>query len=69
MPEIVTRVLEADPKEFLQDIRSGEKHHVLADEPQAYGGTNQEMSPYRFLAAGLGACTSITIRMYARRKG
>lgn len=69
MPEGVTRVSEADPKGFLQDIRSGEKHHVLADEPQAYGGTNQGMSPYGFLAAGLGACTSMTIRMYARRKG
>ena len=69
VPEGVTRVSEADPKGFLQDIRSGEKHHVLADEPQAYGGTNQGMSPYGFLAAGLGACTSMTIRMYARRKG
>ena len=69
VPEGVTRVSEADPKGFLQDIRSGKKHHVLADEPQAYGGTNQGMSPYGFLAAGLGACTSMTIRMYARRKG
>ena len=69
VPEGVTRVSEADPKGFLQDIRSGEKHHLLADEPQAYGGTNQGMSPYGFLAAGLGACTSMTIRMYARRKG
>jgi uncharacterized OsmC-like protein len=44
-------------------------HHVLADEPLAYGGTNKGMSPYGFLSAGLGACTSMTIRMYARRKG
>jgi putative redox protein len=35
----------------------------------AYGGTDQGMSPYGFLAGGLGACTSMTIRMYARRKG
>ena len=35
----------------------------------AYGGTNKGMSPYQFLAAGLGACTSMTVRMYARRKG
>ena len=48
---------------------SGPNHHALADEPAAYGGTNRGMSPYGFLSAGLGACTSMTIRMYARRKG
>ena len=68
-PEGVVRVSEADPAGFLQDIQSGQKHHALADEPLAYGGTNRGMSPYGFLSAGLGACTSMTIRMYARRKG
>ncbi|RFP87565.1 OsmC family protein [Rhodobacteraceae bacterium 63075] len=68
-PEGITRVSEADPQGFLQDIMSGPQHHALADEPEAYGGTNRGMSPYGFLAAGLGACTSMTIRMYARRKG
>lgn len=66
-PEGITRVREADPNGFLQDVTS-ETHHSLADEPRAYGGTNKGMSPYGFLAAGLGACTSMTIRMYARRK-
>ena len=68
-PEGVVRVREADPEGFLQDINAGPDHHALADEPKAYGGTNRGMSPYGFLAAGLGACTSMTIRMYARRKG
>ena len=68
-PEGITRVSEADPEGFLQDVMSGPAHHVLADEPEAYGGTNRGMSPYGFLAAALGACTSMTIRMYARRKG
>jgi putative redox protein len=68
-PEGVVRVTEADPEGFLQDVSSGERHHALADEPRAYGGTDRGMSPYGFLAAGLGACTSMTIRMYARRKG
>jgi len=68
-PEGVIRVSEADPDGFLQDIDAGPHHHAVADEPVAYGGTNRGMSPYGFLAAGLGACTSMTIRMYARRKG
>ena len=68
-PEGIVRTCEADPKGFLQDIHSGPVHHALADEPLAYGGTNRGMSPYGFLSAGLGACTSMTIRMYARRKG
>ncbi|WP_299928155.1 bifunctional alpha/beta hydrolase/OsmC family protein [uncultured Pelagimonas sp.] len=68
-PEGVVRVKEADPAGFLQDIQHGPHHHAVADEPLAYGGTNRGMSPYGFVAAGLGACTSMTIRMYARRKG
>jgi uncharacterized OsmC-like protein/alpha/beta superfamily hydrolase len=67
-PEGVLRVSEADAAGFLQDINSGPAFHALADEPLAYGGTNRGMSPYQFLSAGLGACTSMTIRMYARRK-
>ena len=68
-PEGVVRVSEANPEGFLQDINAGPRHHALADEPEAYGGTDRGMSPYGFLSAGLGACTSMTIRMYARRKG
>ena len=68
-PEGIVRVAEADETGFLLDVNAGPKHHTLADEPEAYGGTNKGMTPYGFLAAGLGACTSMTIRMYARRKG
>lgn len=68
-PEGIVRVTEADPDGFLQDVNAGPDHHLLADEPEAYGGTGRGLSPYGFLAAGLGACTSMTIRMYARRKG
>ncbi|MEO1138873.1 MAG: bifunctional alpha/beta hydrolase/OsmC family protein [Pseudomonadota bacterium] len=67
-PEGIVRVSEADANGFLQDVNAGPKHHVLADEPEAYGGTDRGMTPYGFLAAGLGSCTSMTIRMYARRK-
>jgi putative redox protein len=68
-PEGVTRVTEADPDGFLQDVMAGPRHHVAADEPESYGGTDRGLTPYQFLAAGLGACTSMTVRMYARRKG
>ena len=68
-PEGITRVREVDPLGFLQDVMSAPYHHTLADEPKAYGGGNKGMSPYGFVSAGLGACTSMTIRMYARRKG
>ncbi len=68
-PEGVVRVTEADPAGFLQDIQSGPRHHAVADEPASYGGSDQGMSPYGFVSSGLGACTSMTIRMYARRKG
>jgi uncharacterized OsmC-like protein/pimeloyl-ACP methyl ester carboxylesterase len=67
-PEGVLCVTEADANGFLQDVQSG-PHHVLADEPVKFGGTNKGLTPYGFVAAGLGACTSMTIRMYARRKG
>ncbi|MEX0282326.1 MAG: alpha/beta fold hydrolase [Arenibacterium sp.] len=69
IPEGIVRVTEADPNGFLQDIQSGPDHHLQADEPVAYGGTNKGLSPYGLVSAGLGACTTMTLRMYARRKG
>ena len=68
-PEGIVRVSEADPAGFLQDVAAGPRHHLLADEPVSHGGTDAGPSPYQFLSAGLGACTAMTARMYARRKG
>ena len=61
------RSAEATPNGFLQDVHTG-GHHLLADEPASVGGTNLGPSPYQLVSAGLAACTSMTIRMYARRK-
>jgi uncharacterized OsmC-like protein/pimeloyl-ACP methyl ester carboxylesterase len=44
-------------------------HELLADEPAALGGLDAGPAPYEFLMASLGACTSMTLRMYADRKG
>ncbi|QDU66441.1 bifunctional alpha/beta hydrolase/OsmC family protein [Engelhardtia mirabilis] len=51
-----------------QRVRIG-RHELVADEPASSGGTDAGPDPYGFLLASLGACTSMTLRMYARHKG
>jgi putative redox protein len=53
---------------FAQQAVSGH-HRVTADEPVERGGSDTGLSPTELLLASLGACTSITLRMYAGRKG
>ena len=52
---------------FAQEIHAG-PHRLHADEPVSAGGTDTGASPYDLLLAALGACTSMTVAMYARRK-
>ena len=52
---------------FQQNVSVG-PHKMLADEPVAAGGQDSGPGPYDFVLAGLGACTSMTMRMYADRK-
>ena len=53
---------------FPQRIRIG-RHELRADEPLSAGGTDTGPTPYDLLLAALGACTSMTLRLYAQRKG
>ncbi|WP_017730339.1 bifunctional alpha/beta hydrolase/OsmC family protein [Nafulsella turpanensis] len=62
--EVVTRTAMGG---FTTEIRAG-KHSLLADEPLSYGGADLGPNPYDLLNAALGACTSMTLRMYADRK-
>ena len=52
---------------FQQHINAG-THTLIADEPAGAGGSDTGPDPYALLLASLGACTSITLIMYARRK-
>lgn len=64
-PSIVS--VETADGTFQQKIVVG-KHAFLADEPVSFGGADSGPSPYDLLLAGLGACTSMTLKMYADRK-
>ena len=52
---------------FAQEIVAGQ-HRLKADEPLSAGGTETGPTPYELLLAALGACTAMTVTMYARRK-
>jgi putative redox protein len=60
-------VRETRTSKFQQSVSIG-PHHLLADEPVAAGGADTGPGPYDFLLAGLGACTAMTMRLYANRK-
>lgn len=60
-------VAETGTGKYEQTISAG-RHRLRADEPVAAGGSDNGPSPYDLLLAGLGACTSMTIRMYATQK-
>ena len=62
-------IVTVESKENLrQEIRAG-RHTLIADEALESGGGDEGPDPYSYLLAALGACTSMTLRLYARQKG
>ena len=67
MPRIAHTVLDSETG-YACVIRAG-RHRLTADEPGSRGGTDTGPAPYELLLASLAACTAITLRMVAVRKG
>jgi putative redox protein len=67
-PKPVSTALVRSETRYVADVRSG-AHTLRIDEPVSRGGTDAGPAPYDVLLASLGACTAITLRMYAERKG
>jgi len=63
MAEVVVK----NNSEYKQEIKAG-SHAFVSDVPEADGGTELGPSPHELLLAALGSCTSITVKMYAKRK-
>lgn len=59
---------EAGAAQYVQHVTAG-SHKLLADEPKERDGGDAGPAPFDYLLAALGSCTSITLRMYADRKG
>ena len=60
-------VSESGKGKFSLELSAG-PHHLAADEPRELGGDDTGPRPHEFVLAGLGACTAMTLRMYAERK-
>jgi putative redox protein len=62
-----TVVVRVGPEALLTEVRAG-RHTYFVDEPVAAGGQDRGPTPYDLLLSALGACTAITLRLYATQK-
>jgi putative redox protein len=63
-----TAIVTGTKGKIRQTIRVG-PHSLVADEPVSAGGEDAGLAPHEWILAGLGACTSMTLKIYADRKG
>lgn len=68
MPDTAQVSAKTEAAKYRVRIAAG-KNEVIADEPADKGGGDTGFSPYQVLLSSLAACTAITVRMYAERKG
>lgn len=69
MPNRPITTSEVSPQPYAQTISVGGTHTLSADEPAEVTGHDTGPAPYELLNAALGACTNMTLRMYANQKG
>ncbi len=67
LPPGTVEISETLTGRYTNQVRVG-NHTLIADEPTSVGGDDKGPSPHDWVMAGLGACTSMTVRMYAERK-
>jgi uncharacterized OsmC-like protein len=64
----VSEVIVTSLSNLQNEVRYGDDHLMITDEPLAAGGADAGPDPYTLLLAALGSCISMTVNMYARRK-
>lgn len=62
-------MISAELKENLKVCLTNDKHSIMSDVTHSKGGDDTALDPHELLEASLAACTSITVTMYAKRKG
>lgn len=68
MKRIAAAIVTSAGENYVQEIETG-GFRLQSDEPLSAGGQNAGPAPYHLVLAGLGSCTTITLKMYADRKG